>query len=165
MNSLLPNPLHPSIVHLPVALAVLLPLLSIGAAIAARRGTAWKRWGIVVLSAALMTASGWVAQETGEDEEDKVEEVVSRRIIHEHEERAEAFVLGAGVLTVVAAAGMLAGPIGMTARVAATLGSVVVLGLGYRVGHSGGELVYKHGAASAYVTDSTSQQPAGDGVR
>ncbi len=33
----------------------------------------------------------------------------------------------------------------------AWLGTVAVLGLGYRTGQSGGALVYRHGAATAYV--------------
>ena len=31
MQSLIPNPLHPAVVHIPVALAVLLPLVAVGA--------------------------------------------------------------------------------------------------------------------------------------
>jgi len=45
--------------------------------------------------------------------------------------------------------------LGPSAAVAAagatTVASLITLGLAYRVGHSGGELVYKYGAASAYA--------------
>jgi hypothetical protein len=33
-----------------------------------------------------------------------------------------------------------------------TIGTLVVFAMGYRVGHLGGELVYRHGAARAYET-------------
>lgn len=36
----------------------------------------------------------------------------------------------------------------------------MVAGLGVRVGHLGGRLVYVHGAAAAYVTDSVTVAPA-----
>jgi hypothetical protein len=42
------------------------------------------------------------------------------------------------------------GQVGVAALVTA-LAAAVTLALGYRVGHSGGELVFKHGAAAAYT--------------
>jgi hypothetical protein len=53
---MLPDPLHPAVVHLPMALAVLIPALAL---------------------------------ETGKDEEDRVERVVSEDLIEAHEEAAE----------------------------------------------------------------------------
>jgi hypothetical protein len=38
---------------------------------------------------------------------------------------------------------------------AATLGTLVVIGLGYRVGDAGGRLVYQHGAAAAWADGTT----------
>jgi hypothetical protein len=40
---------------------------------------------------------------------------------------------------------------GPVAAAAATLGTLVVLGLGYRTGQAGGDLVYRHGAAQAFA--------------
>jgi hypothetical protein len=39
---------------------------------------------------------------------------------------------------------------GLPTAAAATLGTLLVLGLGYRTGQAGGSLVYQHGAAQAY---------------
>ena len=39
-SSIIPNPLHPAIVHLPMAIVVLLPLTVIGAIWVIRRGAA-----------------------------------------------------------------------------------------------------------------------------
>ena len=41
---------------------------------------------------------------------------------------------------------------GKIARGAAGVGSLVVLGMAFDVGRSGGELVYREGAVAAYVT-------------
>lgn len=48
-------------------------------------------------------------------------------------------------------AGLLGGRPGGTARVLTGVGSLALVGLVVRVGHTGGELVYRHGAASAYT--------------
>jgi uncharacterized membrane protein len=152
MNSL---PLHPAIVHLPMGLALLMPLLSLGFAWALWTGRArMGAWTAVVVLQALLTASGFVAMKTGEAEEDRVEKVVRERAIHQHEEYAEQFVWGA------------AATLGLTALVLVTrrqnatrilssiavVATLTVAGLGLRVGHAGGKLVYVEGAASAYGT-------------
>jgi hypothetical protein len=115
--------------------------------------------------AVVLTGSSWVAIQTGEAEEEVVERVVPRDAIHEHEERAELFLALSGLLLVVAAAGWLSGRVGEVARVGTVAGAVIVAGFGYRVGHSGGELVYVHGAGSAYVSAPASIPPAEDGGR
>jgi hypothetical protein len=38
------------------------------------------------------------------------------------------------------------------ARIGAAIGTAVILGAGWNVGHSGGMLVYRDGAASAYLS-------------
>ena len=51
---MLPDPLHPAVVHLPIALAVLLPLLSLASLLAIRTGWLPQRaWSGVVLLAGL----------------------------------------------------------------------------------------------------------------
>jgi len=47
-------------------------------------------------------------------------------------------------------AGLLSGKKGAMGRVAGTVATIAVLVAGISVGHSGGELVYKHGAANTY---------------
>jgi len=148
-------PLHPKLVHLPIALAVLMPLISV-ALLAAWRGQ-WlprRAWIVAVALQAILVISGVVAIRTGGTEEERVEKVVAESAIEAHEEAAEAFVWGAAVLLVLAL-GAAALPDERTARMlatAATAGTLVVLFLGYRTGEAGGRLVYQHGAASVYAT-------------
>lgn len=149
---MLPNPLHPAVVHFPVVFAVLMPLLILVAIVLTRRGhPARKIWGAVLALQVLLVLSSWVAMETGEHEEDKVETVIAKEFIKEHEEAAELFFVLAGVTLLISGAGLLSGGKGEAARYLALVGSLVVLGAGGRVGHLGGELVYKHGAAQAYI--------------
>jgi len=152
LTSLLPTPLHPAVVHLPMALAVLVPLFAIGALVATHRGARPMRsWSIAVAMFMALSASAWLSIETGEDQEDKVERLVPKAAFETHEEAADAFLwLSVGVLGI-AAAGLLNGRVGGPARILATAGSLALLVAGYRVGHSGGALVYTHGAANAYV--------------
>ncbi|HEU5073611.1 MAG TPA: hypothetical protein VFU02_05550 [Polyangiaceae bacterium] len=144
---------HPKVVHIPIALGVLMPLLAGGVLLAWWRS--WlpaRSWLLVVALQAVLLGSGIVALQTGEAEEDRVERVVPELAIEEHEEAAELFVAASGgVLTVMLLAGALgARRSGLPTAAAATLGTLVVLGLGYRTGQAGGSLVYEHGAAQAY---------------
>jgi uncharacterized membrane protein len=150
---MLPSPLHPAVVHFPIVFSVLLPLAAIGALWFIRKGSAPLRaWAFPMALAVGLTGSAWVALQTGEAEEERVEAFVAEAAIHEHEEAAERFLLVAGVVTLVAGAGLLSGMFGSAARLVATAGTAVVLLAGVQVGHAGGELVYEHGAAQAYVS-------------
>ena len=145
-------PMHPLVVHFPVVLSVLLPISALVALWAIRKGTtSRKAWALPLAMAAALTMSAWVATETGEKEEDRVEQVVAGRVIHEHEEAGERFLVLSGVLVLVAAAGLLPRTMGRAARILTTAGAVGLVGAAVQVGHSGGELVYRHGAASAYT--------------
>ena len=46
-----------------------------------------RSWVAIVLLQALLVGSGVLARETGEDQEERVEEVVAERHIEEHEDR------------------------------------------------------------------------------
>lgn len=149
---MLPNPLHPALIHFPLVLMLLLPVAIGGALWAIHRGSNARRvWTIPLLGAAALAASTWVAVETGQQQGERVERVVSEQPVETHEEAAELFFTLSGVLLVVVAAGMMRGRLGRSARVIATAGAVGIAIVGVRVGATGGELVYKHGAASAYT--------------
>jgi uncharacterized membrane protein len=157
---MLPNPLHPAIVHFPIALVILLPFFALGALWAIRRGSPMRRaWAVPVAVAAALTLSAFVALRTGDKEGERVEKVVPERVIESHEEAAERFLVLSGVLLLIAGAGLAGGTIGKSARLVATVGAVGLTFAGYQVGRAGGELVYQHGAASAYATSSASGQP------
>jgi len=77
--------------------------------------------------------------------------VVAESALNVHEEAAERFLVLSGVLALVAIAGLARGTVGRAARIVTAVGAVGVLGAGVQVGHSGGVLVYREGAASAYA--------------
>lgn len=152
MNSL---PLHPAIVHLPMGLAVIMPLVALGFAWAVwtRRMTV-RGWAAVVALQAILVGSALVAINTGGTEEERVEAVVPEAAIETHEEAAEQFAWAAGLTVLLAASVLLAGTgsAGRALLVTSVLATVVVAGLGVRVGHAGGTLVYVHGAGAAYTS-------------
>jgi uncharacterized membrane protein len=160
---MLPNPLHPAIVHFPVVLAFLLPVFAAGAVWAIRRGARPRRaWSIPFAMAVALAASAWAAVETGEAQDERVERVVAERPLSAHAEMAEAFLAASAGLALVAAAGLVGGVTGRVARIATATGAVVLVAGAARVGHTGGQLVYKYGAASAYTTNSADITAAGE---
>jgi uncharacterized membrane protein len=148
----MPDPIHPIVVHMPMAIVVLLPLFIVGAMIAIRRGVAPRAaWAAPLVLAALLAGSAFVALKTGEREEDRVEAVVPETALHRHEEAGERFLVLSGVLLLVAGAGLAAGTVGTAARLLTAAGSIIVLAAGVQTGMAGGELVYRHDAGSAYA--------------
>lgn len=163
---MIPDPLHPAVVHFPIALVVLLPLAALWALWAIRSKTGPRMaWAVPVALSALLTVSAFTALKTGEEQEDRVEAVVSEAAIHEHEERAELFLVLSGVVLLVMAGGLLGGTAGRASRLVATVGSVGLIAAGVLVGSSGGELVYEHGAAAAYVDGGASSKVEGQASR
>jgi uncharacterized membrane protein len=149
---MLPDPLHPVIVHFPLVLAVLLPFFAAGALWVIKRGTAPRRaWAVPVALAVALSFSAWLAVQTGEAQDERVERVVAEQPLETHEEAAEMFLTLSGGLVLLAAAGLAPGRVGRSARVLATGGAVALVIAAVNVGHSGGQLVYRYGAASAYT--------------
>ena len=160
---MLPDPIHPAIVHFPIVLSALLPVVVAAALFLARRGTPVRTtWLAVVGATALLVGSTWLAVETGEDQEEKVEDVVGEGPMGKHAGRADKFFWLAGGTLILTAAGLAKGRLGQAGRVAGTVGALALLPAGLLVGHSGGELVYKYGAARAYVStaDGKAGKPA-----
>ena len=92
LPSLIPSPLHPAVVHLPIALAVLVPAFAVGALWSIRRGARPQvAWGITTALCAALSLSAWLAVQTGEQADEQVEAVVPDAPIETHEEAAEAF--------------------------------------------------------------------------
>lgn len=149
---MIPDPLHPAIVHFPVVLAFLLPLFAAVALWTVRRGSSPRRaWLLPAAVAVALAGSAWAAVETGEAQDERVEQVVEEQAIETHEELAEAFLTGSSVVALVAALGLLGGLAGRVARFATLAGSLALIVIVARVGHTGGELVYRYGAANAYA--------------
>lgn len=151
-------PLHPQLVHLPIALAVILPFLSLGIVVAWARGAfARNVFVIVVLLQAVLAGGAIAASRSGEAEEHEVEEIVGHDAIEKHEEAGNLLVISSIVLL------LLGIPVLRIAdeRRARMLATVVTVGMcasawfAYRAGHEGGELVYELGATDAYTPDSS----------
>jgi uncharacterized membrane protein len=145
---------HPSLVHVPVALGGLMPLVAGGILL-----TWWRRWlprrawALAVALQVILVGGGLLALRTGEAEEERVERVVPERFIEAHEEAAQEFVWASGAVLALMLLGLAlpARRAALPVALAGVLGSVVCLGLAYRTGQSGGSLVYRHGAAQAHV--------------
>lgn len=150
-------PLHPKLVHLPIALAILMPLFSGVLALAILRGWLPLRvWLLAVGAQLLLVGSSVLAMRSGEDDEERVEGRVPEAALEAHEEAAERFTWSAAAVLLLTLSPLLlhrhrrAVAFGMIATTAAAGG---VLWLGYEVGRAGGELVYQHGAAAAHASN------------
>ncbi len=155
---------HPKIVHLPIALGVLMPPVALGVLLAWWRGRLPRQtWIVVIALQATLVGTGFLALESGEADEEIVERVVAEAPIEAHEEAAEVFFWASvGVLGLMLVGGLLPRRAArLSVATAAVLGTLVVLGLGYRTGEAGGQLVYRHGAAQVHVhSGSGVQSPA-----
>lgn len=149
-------PWHPISVHLPLALSFLLPfLILVFALLIKRKYFPENSWLIVVGLQMILTASGYIALETGETDEEITKTVLAREYVNAHEEAAEIFV-GSTVLALVLGIVVffLDPRFQFSLRLAVILISLISAYLGYQAGAKGGALVYIHGAAEAHYPNS-----------
>ena len=163
----MPEPLHPAVVHFPIA------LLLLGAAVAVL-SVFVRRWHLPLFAAILLSlgALGAVAATvTGEEEEERVEHAMPsvEPLLEEHAdwgERARNAGIVAAIFAIVAAVAV-GKPFG--GRLLSVLTACAALVAGYCVaqaGHFGGELVYRHGAGVALERGSgTVPSPDQDEIR
>jgi hypothetical protein len=151
-------PLHPLVVHFPLVLAVLAPIAVLLLTVALLRGR--PAVGLAWLSAFVLgglAVSAYVAIETGEQDEERVMAITGEDPLERHEEAAELLLVlslvGAGLAV---ASGLVSASDGaVRARLPLALATLAAAGAvayaAVRAGHSGGELVYVHGAALAHL--------------
>lgn len=159
---MLPEPLHPVVVHFPIVLGVVLPILAVWALWRMHDGAPPRVWRPVALVAVLTFVTAYAAAWTGEKEEERVEAVLATEDpLHEHEDAADLFVLVSGVVAGLTLLGLVPGFVGRGARLLVLVGAVAGTAAVTRTGFLGGELAYQHGAAAAY----TAGGPTGEGGR
>jgi uncharacterized membrane protein len=146
-------PLHPVIVHLPLAGAFVMPALALGFSWALWKGRIQPRtWSAIVVIQALLFGAGLVAVNTGEREEDRVERVVPEAALEQHEELAGQFLWATGGTLLLA--GLVpvfrSRQISRSLSIATVVGTLCVAASAIRVGHAGARLVYEHNAGAAY---------------
>ncbi|MCP3959504.1 MAG: hypothetical protein GY719_16780 [bacterium] len=161
---MLSDPIHPMIVHLPLALAVLMPVLATAAFMAWwREWLSGRRVWVAVLAIQLcLVATGFAALRSGEADEERVEAVVDEWALESHEEAAEAFVTAATLVLCFFVAPLVLPSEGLRRKAAAAVAAatLVVTAFAVRTGKAGGDLVYRHGAGIVYQADA-SGPPAG----
>jgi uncharacterized membrane protein len=159
-------PIHPIIVHFPLALAFLMPVLVLVVAIMMKKNKISNEgWLLIVGLQLVTTVTGYISLQTGESEESIVERVVDKKLIHEHEEAAEIFV---GSTVVVLALSIAVYFLRTELQLYVQLG-IAFIGLlssyfAFNTGQLGGELIYEHGAASAYAQVIASPQEEPEGI-
>lgn len=144
-------PLHPIVVHFPIVLGSLLPVLVILLWWAIKKWQ-WepKVWALVSAVALVYCLFAVTAVQLGEEDEEKVEKVISEKAIEEHEEAGELIPWLAGTLFLVSLGGFTVKYSKQAKVVMIVLSLVGVVPL-VNAGHTGGELVYEHGAAIAHL--------------
>lgn len=144
-------PLHPVVVHFPIVLGILLPLAALAFWWAMKKGNLpFNAWILIVVLALGYGVSSYIAVEMGEEDEEKVEEVVSKKVIEEHEEAGELILWVSGGLFLFSLTGLYRKDLHAVRLGVAVLAFVAVIPL-VDAGHTGGKLVYQHGAANAHL--------------
>lgn len=144
---MIPDPLHPAIVHFPIVLLLLGAPLAVGAVF-------WRKWHLPVLAAVVLSLGGFgaiVATWTGENDAEVAGELAGNgeQVLEEHEEwgeRARNAGLVAAFLAIVSVALSRKSPADrVVAAVSALLAVVAAISV-IQAGHYGGRAVYKFGA-------------------
>lgn len=149
-------PLHPMMVHLPLGLALILPVIILTFMILIRlKKISDSMWIMIMSLQAFLVAIGHLTIATGENEEDLVRTIIDRKIVSMHELDAEMFVGSVVIGLVISVMGYFANKkYQFKSQVAVLAISIITILLAVNVGRSGAALVYKHGAAQVYLEKS-----------
>jgi len=162
--NLIPDPLHPAVVHFPIVLI----LLGAGAAIVA---AVWRGGHLPRIAALLLVVGAvgtWAAVETGESSGGLLESGSAQMesLLDAHQNWAKRTLTITMVAAAAAVASALMGRWPRLARavaVVAAIGSATAAYAVYETGHRGGALVYRHGAG-VELADNASTIPAAAGA-
>lgn len=144
-------PFHPMLVHFPIVLTAIMPALLIALLVVERKRWATSKiWFLALGLSALNSIITFWAMRAGEHDEELVEKIVRESLIDAHAEWGE-WVLWMGITVFVCLfASMIFKKIKLI-KVLPIIMSLAAIFPVVQAGHSGGELVYKHGAAKAHV--------------
>jgi uncharacterized membrane protein len=137
------------IVHFPIALAFLIPVFAL-VLVARPAARGCREWSYLVGMSALFLVTSLAAVQFGEIDQEIVESMVSEASLESHEESGEKLPWFAAAMFIGSLAGWLRNDSKWILRGFALM-SVVTLGWTAYVGHQGGQLVYREGAAQAHV--------------
>jgi uncharacterized membrane protein len=159
---MLPDPLHPALVHFPIVLILLGTLVALIAIFVRRWHLAWIAAGLLTFGAIGSIA----AASTGNSEKEVVGEMNASadQTLDQHEEwgeRTRNAAIVAALLAIGAAASLRR--FRNLARTASVITACAALGASYCVavtGHYGGQLVYKHGAGINTAAGGLADTPA-----
>ncbi len=162
--NLMPEPLHPAVVHFPIVLILLGGAAAVVAAI--WRGGHLPRYAALLL--VLGAVGAWVAVETGESSGGLLEtgSPQMEALVESHEMWAKRTLTVTIVAAVAAMASIVAARWPGVARgvaILAAAASVAAIYSVYQTGHRGGALVYRH-AAGVMVADSAAPAAGGAAV-
>jgi uncharacterized membrane protein len=159
---MLPNPLHPALVHFPIVLILLGTLVALVAIFVRRWHLAWIAAGLLAFGAIGAVAAVW----TGNSEKEVVGEMNASadQALDQHEEWGERTRNAAIVAALLAiGAAVVVRRLPNAARTASVIAACAALGASFCVavtGHYGGQLVYKHGAGINTAAGPLADNPA-----
>jgi len=146
-------PTHPMLVHLPLALGALSPILcgAIGYAIG-RRGAAETLWAWVVAAHFVLLASSGAAALLGETDARRIQTRIDSEAVQSHEDDGHRLLMACALAFGLALAGLVLPKrrARRAAMAAAFAASLICATLAVVAGHGGAVLVYQHGAAAAW---------------
>ena len=144
-------PVHPLVVHIPIAFIFFATPLSLGVFLFNRKNTQKSLWWLVVVWQFFLTASIYAALATGEIDKEKVQKIQKAEyILAEHEEAAELLFF----LNIIVFLGTLLAykpvPVQKFLQIAVILFQVGITVYCIQVAHLGARLVYEYGAADVH---------------
>ena len=159
--NLIPNPLHPALVHFPIVLILLGTVVAVAAVMIRRWHLPWLAAVLLGMGALGAVAATWSGEEDAEG--DKGRSAQAGQVLEEHEEwgeRARNLALLAAAAAVTAAM-LRRFPKASTG--VAVLTALAAVGASFCVaeaGHYGGKLVYEHGIGVNLDSAKTGGTPA-----
>ncbi len=146
---MIPDPLHPAVVHFPIALILVGFVGALVSMIWSRGCLPWFVAGILVLGASGAGVAFWTGGEAGEQATGIVGfSHAAAVLLRQHDEWAERTLIVAGVAAVFALAAAATGRwvnLSTGLRLATLLAAAAAAFCVFQTAHRGGQLVYQHG--------------------